>query len=99
MRTLSLIVSTLAAASIFAAAPAWAQCASVQEYLGGQPFEGTLIDHAGDGRSAGDIHIGSRGIYDDQGEQAGRVSWVSTTLDADSAHVDAVMELADGEIH
>ena len=100
MRTLPLKVSTALVAGTLATSTAWAECAPFEVYeRGGQPYEGTLIDHAGDGRSAGDIHIGSRGIVDEDGEVVGRVSWINTTLDADSAHVDVVMELPDGEIH
>ncbi|XWN32918.1 MAG: hypothetical protein ROR55_07490 [Devosia sp.] len=99
MWALPLKRSIILALGMLPGSTAWADCAPFEVHGKGQPYEGTLIDHAQDGRSAGDIHIGSRGIADEDGEPVGRVSWVNTSLDADSAHTHLVMELPDGEIH
>lgn len=74
-------------------------CEPFEVHYKGTAFEGQLIDHDGTGRSAGDIHIGSWVIANNDGEQIGLKRWHVITLDENTGQVSAVISLPAGDIH
>lgn len=99
MRRKFITLATIAFTGSLTALPVWSACSPDLHFVGGNQIDGTLIDFDGEGRSAGDLHVGSRALLDKEGNDAGRIYWVNTTLTPDSARVEAVFDLPDGEIH